>query len=152
MPLAALVTVGCLALPTIGYSLAIHRILSSNWSALRPCHVIQANYFAAVLAVLVHTMFLVTERNLIDLGDQICSHHALGLFLRVFHNFAVVLLQVDRLLAVQWPFLSWELTALLEGRILAGIPYQKKFSNRTMAPPHRLSLIPVCRVQTTISF
>ena len=112
MPLDTLVTLrlGCLALPTIGYSLAIHRILATNWSTLRPCHVVQANYLAALLAVLVHSMFLVTVRNLLDLSGQICSYQALGLFLRVFHNFALALMQADRLLAVQWPFLSLELT------------------------------------------
>ena len=110
MPLATLATLGALALPSLGYSLVIHRILVTNWSTLRPCHVVQANYLAALLAVLVHSMFLVTVRNLLDLSGQICSYQALGLFLRVFHNFALALMQVDRLLAVQWPFLSWELT------------------------------------------
>ena len=116
----------CMACAAIGYYWVIYKVLYRNWYNLRPCHVLLANYLCVtVLAMLWGvTMVLSQEYRNHDIwvgfsDHHFCVLHNVGLSAKLYLLQALVLLQLERYLAVRKPFLSEQITVRHTGHALA---------------------------------
>ena len=116
----------CMACAAIGYTWIIFNVLSINWSDLKPCHVLQANYLSTTVIALVWgiTMVLSKEYSNQHMYEVLSEHdfsvlHAVGLAVKLHHLQALVLLQLERFLAVRKPFLSEQVTVRHTGHAIA---------------------------------
>ena len=91
----------------IGYSFAIYKVLSRNWWTLSPSHLLQANYFCAtVLTMFWAILVAVLEGHLYPPGLP-CLHQPVGLFVKLYHLLALLVMQLERFLAIKLPFLRY---------------------------------------------
>ena len=109
----------CIACVAIGYSWVIYKVLSRNWYDLKPCHVLQANYLFATVLILVFVITVVLSKE--HLNQHLSVLHLLhvSLSMKLYLLQALVLLQLERYLAVRRPFLSEEITVQHTGRAIA---------------------------------
>ena len=121
-------TVGtfCMACAAIGYSWVIYKVLSRNWYDLRPCHILLANYLCVMVLAMVWgvTMVLSKEYSNHHLWVVLSDHHfyvlhKIGLSVKLYLLQALVLLQLEKYLAVRRAFLSEQITVRHTGHAIA---------------------------------
>ena len=80
-----------------------------------PSHVLQAHYFSVMVAYMVYLIMAVLADGDSILADgldsqgasaHVCLHQSVGLAVKISHLLALLMLQLERLLAVTRPFLS----------------------------------------------
>lgn len=99
----SILTIG-ITLVIIGYSFAIYKVLSKNWWSLEPSHLLKASYFCAtVLSMFWGILVAVLEDHLYPPGLP-CLHQPGGLFVKLYHLLALVVMQLERFIAIKLPF------------------------------------------------
>ena len=108
-----------LATCVVSNAAIVVRIVKANWKQFRPLNVYQINYFTGLALVTLTGMILVLSKNN-DSVDKICPTLIFSYFLNINNTFDIVILQLDRLLAVSKPLLyKTEVDATLAVTVVA---------------------------------
>ena len=108
-----------LATCVVSNAAIVVRIVKANWKQFRPLNVYQINYFTGLALVTLTGMILVLSKNE-DSVDKICPTLIFSYFLNINNTFDIVILQLDRLLAVSKPLLyKTEVDATLAVTVVA---------------------------------
>ena len=79
------------------------RLINSNWKQFKPLNVYQINYFSGLTLVTLTGMILVLSSKNEESVGKICPALILSYFLNINYIYDIVILQLDRLLAVNKP-------------------------------------------------
>ena len=79
------------------------KIWKKNSPDIKPVHTYQANYFLTLALFTLNTMIVLLSKRKEDVG-KICPKEFLKYFLSICLIYDVVILQLDRLVAVRYPY------------------------------------------------
>ena len=106
-------------------SAIVVKIVKASWKQFRPLNVYQLNYFSGFIIITIIGMILVLSDNKSSVG-QICPVFTISYFLNISNTFDIVILQLDRLMAVRKPLLyKTEVDAKMAVKVVA---FSKIFS------------------------
>ena len=92
-----------LVISVIAQVIIVKRILQDNWSNLRPIDIYQVNYFSGLAFVNTCGIHLMISKAL-DKPNSFCPSHILCYFLFITNKYDIIIVQLDRLVAVWKPY------------------------------------------------
>ena len=79
------------------------KLLKMKWKDLRPIHVHQVNYFTGLACINISGIHLVVSRAF-DEPSSFCPSHLLSYLFLISNKYDIIILQLDRLLAIRKPY------------------------------------------------
>jgi hypothetical protein len=105
-PPMALVVVAIMIFSILIYAVLSSKIYRKNKNKIEPVHVFQLNYFRGVLTKLCYGIFSAIDWNAFVRGNshsRLCLHHFFGLFCFSNNSLDIIIMQVDRVVAIYKP-------------------------------------------------